>query len=170
MCGTVMRGADALPGSKSPSRAKRSASEAGRSCVRPRARKGSRPASGRRGAVADDVRAQEVEPCHSSFENGEQSGGVDLRGGVGEAKGRGRGDCEAAYHAPGAVPEWRVTCVVSLRFDIAVLPQGGNRMRESCTYGSVRGARGNSRPYRAGSNAATHESGSGPEQNRAAPQ
>ena len=24
----------------------------------------------------------------------------------------------------------------------------GNRMRESCTYGSVRGARGNSRPYR----------------------
>ena len=26
--------------------------------------------------------------------------------------------------------------------------QGGNRMRESCTYGSVRGARGNSRPYR----------------------
>jgi putative ABC transport system substrate-binding protein len=26
--------------------------------------------------------------------------------------------------------------------------QGGNRMRESCKYGSVRGARGNSRPYR----------------------
>src|SRR6266550_2295786 len=25
---------------------------------------------------------------------------------------------------------------------------GGSRMRESCTYGSVRGARGNSRPYR----------------------
>src|SRR5215472_1030022 len=30
----------------------------------------------------------------------------------------------------------------------AVDTQGGNRMRESCTYGSVRGARGNSRPYR----------------------
>src|SRR5262249_48625537 len=29
----------------------------------------------------------------------------------------------------------------------AVDTQGGNRMRESCTYGSVRGARGNSRPY-----------------------
>ena len=31
---------------------------------------------------------------------------------------------------------------------VAVATQGGNRMRESCTYGSVRGARGNSRPYR----------------------
>jgi hypothetical protein len=28
----------------------------------------------------------------------------------------------------------------------AVDTQGGNRMRESCKYGSVRGARGNSRP------------------------
>ena len=31
---------------------------------------------------------------------------------------------------------------------VAVDTQGGSRMRESCTYGSVRGARGNSRPYR----------------------
>ena len=30
----------------------------------------------------------------------------------------------------------------------AVDTRGGNRMRESCTYGSVRGVRGNSRPYR----------------------
>src|SRR6266436_899494 len=30
----------------------------------------------------------------------------------------------------------------------AVDTQGGNPMRESCKYGSVRGARGNSRPYR----------------------
>src|SRR6476660_6608191 len=30
----------------------------------------------------------------------------------------------------------------------AVDTQGGNRMRESCRYGSVRGVRGNSRPYR----------------------
>ena len=30
---------------------------------------------------------------------------------------------------------------------VAVDTQGGNRMRASCTYGSVRGARGNSRPY-----------------------
>jgi len=32
---------------------------------------------------------------------------------------------------------------------VAVDTQGGNRMRESCTYGSVRGVRGNSHPYRA---------------------
>src|SRR6478609_7042481 len=30
----------------------------------------------------------------------------------------------------------------------AVDTRGGSRMRESCTYGSERGARGNSRPYR----------------------
>ena len=30
----------------------------------------------------------------------------------------------------------------------AVITQGGSRMRESCTYGSVRGALSNGRPYR----------------------
>jgi hypothetical protein len=31
---------------------------------------------------------------------------------------------------------------------VAVDTRGGNRMRESCAYGSVRGVRGNSHPYR----------------------
>ncbi len=31
---------------------------------------------------------------------------------------------------------------------VAVDTRGGSHMRESCTYGSVRGAQGNSRPYR----------------------
>jgi hypothetical protein len=31
---------------------------------------------------------------------------------------------------------------------VAVDTRGGNRLRESCTYGSVRGVRGNSHPYR----------------------
>src|SRR6202040_1707399 len=35
-----------------------------------------------------------------------------------------------------------------IRQIVAVDTRGGSRMRESCTYGSVRGARGNSRPYR----------------------
>ena len=35
-----------------------------------------------------------------------------------------------------------------MRQMIAVGTRGRSRMRESCTYGSVRGARGNSRPYR----------------------
>src|SRR6202162_4003086 len=32
---------------------------------------------------------------------------------------------------------------------VAVDTRGGSRVRESCTYGSVRGVRGNSHPYRA---------------------
>src|SRR5262249_35200007 len=35
-----------------------------------------------------------------------------------------------------------------IREVFAVRTRGKSRMRESCTYGSVRGARGNSRPYR----------------------
>src|SRR5262245_14353091 len=35
-----------------------------------------------------------------------------------------------------------------LRCVVAVDTRGGNRMRESCTYGSVRGALSNERPYR----------------------
>ena len=35
-----------------------------------------------------------------------------------------------------------------IRQALAVWTQGRSRMRESRTYGSVRGARGNSRPYR----------------------
>src|SRR5437899_603439 len=35
-----------------------------------------------------------------------------------------------------------------IRQIVAVDTRGGSRMRESCMYGSVRGARGNSRPYR----------------------
>jgi putative tryptophan/tyrosine transport system substrate-binding protein len=35
-----------------------------------------------------------------------------------------------------------------IRQAIAVVTRGGNRMRESCKYGSVRGAPGNGRPYR----------------------
>jgi hypothetical protein len=47
---------------------------------------------------------------------------------------------------------------------VAVDTRGGNRMRESCTYGSVRGVRGNSHPYRdvaATSVVAVHESADG---------
>jgi hypothetical protein len=35
-----------------------------------------------------------------------------------------------------------------IRQAFAVRTRGGNRMRESCTYGSVRGAPSNGRPYR----------------------
>jgi hypothetical protein len=38
--------------------------------------------------------------------------------------------------------------LVRIRQIVAVDTRGGSRMRESRTYGSERGARGNSRPYR----------------------
>jgi hypothetical protein len=70
MCGTVMRGADALPGSKSTITCKGIASEPGRSRVWPSPSRAlcrvRRSASGRRGAVADDARAvREVCDCLS---------------------------------------------------------------------------------------------------------
>src|SRR5271167_1292427 len=49
-------------------------------------------ASGRRGAVADDARAGEVRPLYSSGEAGEQLRRIG--GGVGGAKGGGRGEHE----------------------------------------------------------------------------
>ena len=38
--------------------------------------------------------------------------------------------------------------LVRIRQAIAVVTRAGNRMRESCKYGSVRGAPSNGRPYR----------------------
>src|SRR5450759_3941540 len=63
--------------------------------------------SGRRGAVADDVRSGEVCRRHSSCEAEEQSRATGCGGGG--AKGGGRGECESAKHGPGTVPGNRVT-------------------------------------------------------------
>src|ERR1700730_18492097 len=51
---------------------------------------------------------------------------------------------------------------------VAVDTQGGSRMRESRTYGSERGARVNSRPYRDIQFAAVHESACGTKRRTAA--
>ena len=64
-------------------------------------------ASGRRGAVADEVRGQEVRLRRSSCEADEQGGAI--RCGAGGAKGGGRGECGPAKHAPDAEPGKRVT-------------------------------------------------------------
>src|SRR6266581_4967468 len=64
-------------------------------------------ASGRRGVVADDARAREVELRHSSCEADEQGGAI--RCGVGGAKGEGRGKCEPAQHGPSTETGNRVT-------------------------------------------------------------
>src|SRR5271156_5968004 len=76
---------------------------------------------------------------------------TDLHAG---AKGGGRGECESAKHGPGTVPGNRVTGAEAHTArceDIAkcrLNTRGGSRMPELGPYGSVRGARGNSRPYR----------------------
>ena len=57
------------------------------------------PASGKRGAVADDVRTQEVGPRSSSYEVGEQCGAI--RCGAGGAKDGDQGECGPAKHTPG---------------------------------------------------------------------
>jgi len=112
-----------------------------------------RSASGRRGAEADDARRRDVGPRHSSWEAGEQSGAI--RGGAGGAKGGDRGECEPAKHVPDAEPGKRdpgagahtANCEGKASGS-PLSTRGGSRMRESRTYGSVRGARGDSRPYR----------------------
>jgi|SRR5580692_9804404 hypothetical protein len=64
------------------------------------------------------------------------------------------GECEPAKHGPGTVPGNRVTGAgahTEFCENITVAPshtRGGSRMPELGSYGSVRGARGNSRPYR----------------------
>src|SRR5665647_666208 len=69
-----------------------------------------RPASGRRGAEADDARAGEVRLPHSSREADEQT--CKRRSGAGGAKGGGQGKRAMAAHAPDAVPG---TCVPAAR-------------------------------------------------------
>jgi len=101
--------------------------------------------------IADDERTREVGPSSSSCEAGEQGGAI--RRGAGGAKGWDQGECEPAAHGPDAEPGNRVTgagahtsnCKNS---DLPSLTRGRSRMRESRTYGSVRGAGSNLRPYR----------------------
>src|SRR6202162_4764523 len=71
------------------------------------ARMGRRPASGRRGAEADDARVGEVRPLQSSEEAGEQTRATGS--GVGGAKGGGRREHGRAAHVPDTVPGKRVT-------------------------------------------------------------
>ena len=73
--------------------------------------------------VADDVRAWEVEPCHSSGEAGEQSTtGFGYCGGVGGAKGRGQGPrgMRTSLHPP-----------AGRAFAIEASLQGHRRLRRS---------------------------------------
>src|SRR3982074_2599137 len=62
------------------------------------------------------------------------------------AEAEGNAGQQSTYRAQYRV---RVTQTLDrIRQAIAVVTRGGSRMRESCTYGSVRGAPSNGRPYR----------------------
>ena len=145
MCDAVMRGIVVPPGSRATSRAQGARRNLGY-LVSDRHLLTRRSASGRRGVVADDARTREVALRRSSCEADEQGGAI--RCGAGGAKGGDRGECGPAKHAPGAVPGTRGTGAGLHTARLAVDTRGGNRMRESCTYGSVRGAPSNGRPYR----------------------
>ena len=58
------------------------------------------------------------------------------------------GNMKSAKHGPGTVPGNRVTGAEAHTASSPLDTQGGSRMPELGPYGSVRGARGNSRPYR----------------------
>jgi hypothetical protein len=95
-----------LPGSKSTSRAEGLRRKLG-DPASDRWHNAPRSASGRRGAVADDVRVQEVGRGHSSCEPDERSGAI--HDGDGGAKGRGQGECVPSKHTPGSEPGLCVT-------------------------------------------------------------
>ena len=106
MCGTVMRGADALPGSKATSRAKGSHRNLGdlasdRQDLRERDgphREGEEPKPMMHGHEKSDLVIVAMKPANKAKEA--HCGGIcgGERSGVGGAKGGGQGECPPAQH------------------------------------------------------------------------
>ena len=116
MCGTVMRGADALPGSKATSRAKGSHRNlgglgSGRQALRERDgphREGEEPKPMMHGHEKSDLVIVAVKPANKAKKaacGGVCGGG---RSGVGGAKDGGQGEYAPAKHVPGTEPGKRV--------------------------------------------------------------
>src|SRR6266498_2151929 len=120
MCGTAMRGADALPGSKATSRAKGSHRNLGglasdRRCGVPCAeyggphREGEEPKPMMHGHEKSDHAIVAMKPANKVAPRcGAVRGGVS-RSGVGGAKGADQGECGLAKHALDSAPGSRVT-------------------------------------------------------------
>src|ERR1700716_204296 len=111
-CGTAMRGADALPGSKATSRAKGSHRNlgglvSGRQALRERDgphREGEEPKPMRHGGEKSDLAIVAVKPANKAKEA--HCGGIcgGGRSGVGGAKGGGQGEYAPAKHVLGSEP------------------------------------------------------------------
>ena len=152
MCGTAMRGADALPGSKATSRAKGSHRNLGdlvsgrRSRVRSAEysgphREGEEPKPMMHGDEKSDLAIVAVKPANKAKKStAEASAGevaaepVERRAGT-----KGNADRQSTHWTQ---RQARVSQALErMRQLLAVWTRGGSRMRESCPYGSVRGAR-----------------------------
>jgi len=117
MCGTAMRGADALPGSKATSRAKGSHRKlgglgSGRQALRERDgphREGEEPKPMMHGCEKSDPAIVAVKPANKAKQA--HCGGIcgGGRSGVGGAKGGGQGECAPAKHVLGSEPGSRDT-------------------------------------------------------------
>ena len=150
MCGTARRGADALPGSKATSRAKGSHRNLG-DLVSGRRRRvlcvyggphweGEEPKPMMHGHEKSDLVIVAMKPANKAKEA--HCGGVcgGERSGVGGAKGGGQGEYAPA-NTYWTQSQARVTNALErIRPLSPSHTRGGSRMRESRTYGSVRGA------------------------------
>ena len=150
MCGTARRGADALPRSKATSRAKGSHRNLG-DLVSGRRRRvlcvyggphweGEEPKPMMHGHEKSDLVIVAMKPANKAKEA--HCGGVcgGERGGVGGAKGGGQGNTHQ-HNTYWTQSQARVTNALErIRPVSPSHTRGGSRMRESRTYGSVRGA------------------------------
>lgn len=149
MCGAAMRGADALPWSKTPSRSKGSRRNLGgpafdrwAHCPQGPHRKGEEPSPmmHERGTSGPVIVA--VKPTNKAERSAAEL--VERRAGA-----KGNAEQQSTFRTPSR------SDVIALRripnaaiCSVPVITRGGSRMRESRTYGSVRGALSNERPYR----------------------
>ena len=150
MCGTARRGADALPRSKATSRAKGSHRNLG-DLVSGRRRRvlcvyggphweGEEPKPMMHGHEKSDLVIVAMKPANKAKEA--HCGGVcgGERSGVGGAKGGGQGEYAPAQHVLDPEPGSRDKRAGAYTATLPSHTRGGSRMRESRTYGSVRGA------------------------------
>ena len=117
MCGTAMRGADALPGSKATSRAKGSHRKlgglgSGRQMLRERDgphREGEEPKPMMHGHEKSDPAIVAVKPANKAEQPRRSNPRGASRSGAGGAKGGDQGECGPAKHVPDAELDKRVT-------------------------------------------------------------
>src|SRR5258707_2404848 len=109
-----------------------------------------RSASGRRGVEADEARAREVRPLHSSVEAGEQTWATGAEPVEPRKRTKGNTGEQHTYRTLRRIK--RVTearlCTRSCSWDSSLTTRGGSPVRESRPPGSVRGASSNGCPYR----------------------